>query len=96
MEDLKQVFQTLIRIVGQLQTHRNTVNGKISLCFDKSEKIAGKHGGNEGLLGDVSHHVKHIDEGEVSHNDKPFPKCYPNMLARLSKVLLNKFDGSYL
>lgn len=86
--------------MDQLQTHMTIVNGQLSLCFDKIEKLEGKHDDGEGFLSDDSLKGKLIDDedfkGEGSHNGNPFLDHSSNMLAWLLKVDLNKFDGSDL
>lgn len=62
-------------------------------CFDKIDKLEGKHddGGNFFIEG--SNKGKHINEEECYNNDYPFFDCSHNMMPCLPKVKLNKFNG---
>jgi hypothetical protein len=67
-----------------------TINGKLSLCFDKIDKLKGKHHDGECFSSEGSHKGKHVDdEGIVviaPTMSNPFPTIPQYVISYLRSI----------
>jgi hypothetical protein len=91
MNELKKILQSLTLLVKTIETNMTTLNVYVDLCFDNIDKLEAKH--DDGGSSECFNKVKHMDEEEGYNNNHSFSYCSHNMMPRLPKVDLNKFDG---
>lgn len=75
-----------------METNMSSLIAQVSLCFDQIAKLEGKLEGDN-VFGEGSHKGKHLEDEEDPTNHFSFSDHSNNLMPRIPKVDINKFDG---